>query len=234
MRLSREKILNPARLESLLAQNQNPLIKAILARDTGYLFPAYEKVESLWAAQFKRIKKIHLVLLSEAPLFGDRECYLYNPLAPVTRFFSYKDYVAIAPRKDFPHFSTVLERKTFLLRGLSSLGILILDIFPFPLNRCTARSYASFTNEEFQELFRQTSPYHFKPKVLRLLRKATPRTIFAFRYERLRNSVGALVKDELGHAGVPLGRIWTETISGKYGVLLGDRLKKAYSAAAKV
>jgi len=93
------------------------------------------------------------------------------------------------------------DRKRALLDALRQLGVLILDLFPFSLNKETALSYSKLTAAERTELFQATASYHFCRKMKSVLEKTTPRTLFVFGYCCVRDACAALVRSEMARLG---------------------------------
>lgn len=216
--------------EALLASSQSLLVRSILEKDGDYLLRAYEHVEELWHAQFRDIERVNLVLLSEAPLFGQKRSYIYNPEAGVTSFFNYKDYSKAFDGYGPPLLATgpVKARKTGFLKGLRELGVLIVDLFPFALNKATRLNYSTLRTSEHTELFEATCPAFFRLKLESILRKATPQTLFAFRYERLRRACEKPVRTEFGHFQISPTRIVSESISAPRGIIRHEPLRAVY------
>ena len=62
-----------------------------LNKDLDYLINAYHEIHSLWIENLKRIDEVKLVVLGEAPLWGAKKSYIYNPDTKNTQFFHRKD-----------------------------------------------------------------------------------------------------------------------------------------------
>jgi len=62
--------------------------------DEIYLKNAFEVTEKLWDEQFNKIDKLKIIMISESPLFGDIQRYIYNPNTPTSVFFHFKDLEA--------------------------------------------------------------------------------------------------------------------------------------------
>lgn len=218
---------------SALSRNSSPvLVRVLNEKDLGYLSKAYDAVEGYWQDQFRQFRPqtIRLVLLSEAPLFGDRETYIYNPNVGVTSFFNYKNYAEVfgSYGPPLPSSGSAKDRKQALLAALRQLGVLILDLFPFSLNKETALNYSKLTAAERTELFLATASYHFSRKMKYVLEKTTPRTLFVFRYCRVRDACVALVRSEMARLGINPDRVVLSSVSGRRGVLLPERLRGLY------
>ncbi len=101
--------------------------------DLKYLGMAYRFTEERWLAQLQNtVPKV--VMLSEAPLFGENKNYFYNPDTAPSSFFWFDDAKAVAGN-DFAHgkkFECARERKQFLIKAVTCNGLLILDLFLTP------------------------------------------------------------------------------------------------------
>ena len=216
-----------------LAGSSSPLLTRIIERDGDYLFDAYEKIERYWRDEFNAFHNVFLVLLSEAPRFGEQQTYFYNQNAGATAFFNYKDYTEAfgSYGTTLPAAGGIAVRKRALLDALQARGVLILDIFPFALNDCTSVSYGKLIPAERTELFRATAPHYFRPKMSLALKKATPRTLFAFRYTRVHDACKDLVRSEMTRFGIESSRVLSESVSGFRGGISHDRLHKVYKMA---
>ncbi len=57
-------------------QEQN--IIEYFKEDESYLKNAFEITEKLWEEQFNKIDKLKIIMISEFPLFGNIQRYIYN------------------------------------------------------------------------------------------------------------------------------------------------------------
>ena len=108
----------------------------LLAVDYDYLWSAYLAIEQYWYSEFERLDNIKVILLSEAPLYGDKKSYFYNPEVGATAFFGYAHFRTIFGEKNLLAFSSgeaVRSKKLKLFDAMRREGILILDLFPFAL-----------------------------------------------------------------------------------------------------
>jgi len=69
-------------------------------KDEIYLHNAFKFTEVLWEKQFNKISDIKIVMFSEAPLFGKKQTYLYNPDSKPTAFFYFQDLKAFPTYKN--------------------------------------------------------------------------------------------------------------------------------------
>jgi hypothetical protein len=222
--------------DALMSSSHGLLLDLILEKDNDYLFDAYDKIERYWLEQFRDFHHVHLVLLSEAPLFGESQSYFYNPKAGATMFFNYNGYnIAFESYGSrLPSTGNILVRKPLLLNALRELGVLVLDIFPFALNDSMSINYGILTDRGRTELFQSTAPYYFRRKMSLVLQKATPRTLFVFRYERVRLACGKLVQTEMAGFKIDSFRLASESVGGRGGVIRRDCLRAMYEMATAI
>jgi hypothetical protein len=220
--------------DAVLSGSQSPLVRSILEKDGEYLLPAFDKIEHLWFDQFSHFKRIRLVLLSEAPLYGEEQSYIYNPKVGETPFFYFNDYTRAfgAYGPPLPDTGPDSVRKVALLNALRQIGVLVLDLFPFALNKTTSACYK--TRSVRTELFKATCPHFFYPKLSLVISKATPHTLFAFRYERVREACGELVRTELVRLKINPTCLVPEHISARNGIIRHDQLRMVYERSLPV
>lgn len=224
------------KLEQALSETYDTLhLDNHLAQDVSYLKRAYFKTERLWAKNFSRIKSVNVVMLSEAPLFGSKETYFYNPDAGLTSFFQLNDAKAILG-DDFADqlmYDDDRVKKAYLLQELAGSGFVVLDLFPFALNESdTGLTYRNLPAKAYQALFQSISDIYFKPKLEEILRKGSP--IFLFRYGRLQKLLNKLVREQL-QSTVMRDKIPDRIIPSIHGrtfSLSQDKLRFVYSRLA--
>jgi len=130
-------------------------------RDYKYLEGAYSEIESLWKEQLERIVFVRFVMLAEAPLWGKAQKYFYNEETPQSQFFYYSDLKRLVNRE--------IRSKKDMIDCFGRLGIIVVDILPFPLAPDeTALSYGKrngsrskrISSDNYKKLIEKTFPYH--------------------------------------------------------------------------
>jgi len=166
-------------------QEQN--ILEYFIEDEKYLKNAFEVTETLWMKQYEKIANLKIVMISEAPLFGKEQTYIYNPNTPTTVFFHFKDLEAFfAQKESLEKPKTVEEQKNILYDIFSKNGFLTLDIFPFALNpKHTKLHYRNISKKLYQKLLQTTTREYLIPKLELCLKKSDKDTHFVYRYKRL-------------------------------------------------
>ena len=174
------------------------------ARELKYYKYSLQQTEKVWTETFKKMKDIRFVLLGEAPLFGEKESYFYNPASGATSFFTYKDAEVICGEITGRNRLSqgLREKKLNLISGLCDAGFLILDVYPFcftpPL---TAISYRQIEKKNhLQWLFQKTFSSWLEPK-LSLIHSINPSAQFGFRYKNTYEHIGQAFDVELHRLG---------------------------------
>ncbi len=177
----------------------DPRLTARFQSDSEYLQRAFECTERLWLKQFDRMSDVKVVMLSEAPLFGSKKAYIYNPASPSTAFFHFNDLRAIMRTNSIPvSFDSVVSQKSFFLDCLVKHSFLILDIFPFALNReNTAINFQKMSSSIYNRLLFESSPFYLNVKLEMIQRKSQSIPRFVYRYKRLFNKTNRFVEERL-------------------------------------
>jgi hypothetical protein len=186
-------------------------------QECDYLKNAFVATERMWAQNFAGVTTVRIVLLSEAPQFGTGERYFYNSDTKYSSFFYYQDAEAALGRK----FGKNRTGKRFVLADLARAGFIILDVFPFALNKDDTPSIR-FDRQSlrYRELFQRTAPLYFNKKCDLILESSKP--LFLIRYGGMQNSLGDLVDAELAKRGVDP----TYSVGGTNMTLDRDKLKQ--------
>jgi hypothetical protein len=169
--------------------------------DLKYLSEAYQFTEKLWLAQLQSaVPKV--VMLSEAPLFGESKNYFYKPDTAPSSFFWFDDAKAVAGN-DFANgkkFECAGERKQFLIKAVTSNGFLILDLFPYAFNaNDTVLNYRNARKELYLRIFRDSIGDHLCKKLDLINEKCNHSNppLFLFRYKRLKDRLEYDIKGVL-------------------------------------
>ena len=155
--------------------------------DSEYLSEAFEFTEQLWNKQFAHISDIKVVMFSEAPLFGEKKAYIYNPDTKPSSFFYFNDLIPIVGHSNFQsNFKTPESKKTFLIHTMAENGFLILDVFPFALNpQSTMLNYQSMNSTLYDRLLRECSQFYLQPKLELIKKHSSEISVFIYRYQKL-------------------------------------------------
>jgi hypothetical protein len=166
--------------------------------DSKYLMEAFEFTEILWEKQFDRIDDLKVVMLSEAPLFGERKTYIYNPATNPTAFFYYQDLNAFPTFNNDLNPKRVEEKKEIMFEQFAKNGFLVLNIFPFALNpKDTSINYQRMGKKLYKELLDVTTESYLLPKLAQSFKKAKGTIKFIYRYKRLFEKTGFHVNNVL-------------------------------------
>jgi hypothetical protein len=187
----REEMINIQwqQISSLLKevyQEQN--IIEYFEEDESYLKNAFEVTEKLWEEQFNKIDKLKIIMISESPLFGDIQRYIYNPNTPTSVFFHFKDLEAflLDDRQTIKKPKTTQEQKNMMFEYFCKNGFITLDIFPFALNpNHTKIHYRKMSKKLYHQLLKITTETYLMPKLKLCLKKSNEHTHYVYRYKRL-------------------------------------------------
>jgi hypothetical protein len=115
--------------------------------ERDYLINAYNGIEQIWNENFHNINQINHIVISEAPLWGENQSYIYNLHSPFTQFFYENDlYYGLNKELINNRFETIIEKKQRFIKCMMDHGIIILDVSPYALNKSTALNYAKTEN----------------------------------------------------------------------------------------
>lgn len=170
----------------------------VTVEECQYLKSAFVATEQMWAENFDKVATVRFVLLSEAPLFGSNRRYFYNPATPFGAFFHFRDAEAILGHG----FAKGRTGKEFLLAELARAGFMVLDLFPFALNKDDTPSvtYRIMSVSRYRQLFQRTASLYFDKRRDVILQRGRP--LFMFRYEATRRALGDLVNAELAKRNI--------------------------------
>jgi len=204
-------------------QEQN-IIK-YFEKDESYLKNAFERTEILWAEQFNKIDKLKVIMISESPLFGDTQKYIYNMNTPPSSFFYFQDIKVFPNCENIMQPIIIREQKKIMLNEFKKNGFLILDIFPFALNqKDTIINYRQMNISLYRQLLKITTESYLIPKLKLCLEKSNEYTHFIYRYKRLFNQTENHFEKVLNQIASKEYKI--DTINGTNMSLDRDKLKR--------
>ena len=194
-------------------------------KDESYLKNAFEITEALWTEQFNKIDKLKVIMISESPLFGDIQKYIYNINTPPSSFFYFQDIKAFPNCENIIQPTTVQEQKKIIINEFQKNEFLILDIFPFALNsKDTIINYRQMNIALYRQLLKITTESYLIPKLKLCLAKSDQHTHFIYRYQRLFNRTENHFEKVLNQISSKEYKI--DTINGTNMSLDRDKLKK--------
>lgn len=171
-------------------------------KDNVYLENAFNEIKNIWFQNFNKIDKINYLLIAESPLWGRNKKYIYNPDTNNSQFFYRSDLEQI--------FDFKIKDKRDFIKICNEIGLLVVDISPFPLNTKDTRiNYARNENgstkiskNKYKELVRLTLPSFFDKKIKLVGQKKHPEIKVFFRYTRVQNAFQDLISDSLIENGL--------------------------------
>ncbi|MBC8456267.1 hypothetical protein H8D59_03365 [bacterium] len=166
-------------------------------KDNKYLESAFKKINDIWIANFNKIEKVKYLMIAEAPLWGKSEKYIYNPDSNNTQFFYRSDLEETLKTK--------IGNKKEFIQTCNKIGLLIIDISPFPLNtNDTKINYGKnkngskkLTKTEYRDLVGETIPSFFEQKIKLIKEKKSNDLKIFFRYARVKNTFQDLIETVL-------------------------------------
>lgn len=179
--------------------DNNIILKAFYARnglltqfdkDSAYLEEAFNGINTIWLDNLSQIKTVNYLMIAEAPLWGKEKKYIYNPDINNSQFFFRSDLGDILnrPIADKPEF----------IRICNEIGLLVIDISPFPLNpKITSINYRDITTTQYKQLVNLTIPTYFEEKVKIIGAKKSENIKTFFRYARVKNTFQDMISKVL-------------------------------------
>jgi hypothetical protein len=168
-----------------------------LNNDRSYLINAHCDIERIWQENFMNIEQVKYLLLSEAPLWGVNNSFIYHYSTSFTQFF-YENDLLFALNRDLIHDSqeSISVKKERFINTLNDLGIVIIDVSPYALNSTTAINYSrndvdtlKLNPEEYRNLLSLSFEYYLSEKLRVVKEKINPNIALniIYRYSRLYN-----------------------------------------------
>ncbi|MDD3793442.1 MAG: hypothetical protein PHI37_01400 [Candidatus Gracilibacteria bacterium] len=163
-----------------------------------YLEDAFNCIEKLWWRNFDKIKKpIKYIMISEAPLYGEKFQYFYNTKTIFKSFFRFTDIVDVFDKKEKKG-DNIIKDKEFVIETLNENGFVILDLFPFAFNKNDTGeiNYNKISKINIKKLFELSYEIVLKEKLETILENGN-KPIFFFRYKRLKDKLGLELLEKL-------------------------------------
>lgn len=160
--------------------------------DWRYLENSMNKISKLWFKNLHNIKKVNLIILAEAPMWGENKKYFYNPKTIHTQFFYKSDFEYIINRD--------ITNKSDLILELNKKGIIIVDFSPFPFNpnntklsykRDSKNQCIKITKNDYIDILEKTFSNHLKPKINKIKLKSNNLHSIPiyYRYDRIKKNL---------------------------------------------
>lgn len=116
-----------------------------LKNDLVYLQSSFDEIKTLWLRNLDKIEKVNYIMIAEAPLWGGKKKYIYNPSTSLSQFFFKSDLEEVL--------RIAIEDKTDFIKICNSIGLLIIDISPYPLNEKDTRiNYRSIGKSNYKKI----------------------------------------------------------------------------------
>ena len=166
-------------------------------KDIVYLENAFNAINKMWIDNLNQMKRVNYLMIAEAPLWGSDKKYIYNPNTKNSQFFYRNDLGDIL--------NIQIHDKREFIKVCNEIGLLFVDISPFPLNskdtkfnyRKNENGSKKLSNKLYKQLVMLTIPTYFEWKIRALAGlKAENLTTF-FRYARVKYSFGDIISKVL-------------------------------------
>ncbi len=180
--------MNNSNLQNLFEKS---LIGILEYSQIADLVSEYLVIEKMWSKFFDSMENINLVIVAEAPLSSDQ--YILNKDSNNSSFL-YKSTLEKCMGAYKNNFDKTDISKIDLMRDL---GIIILEAYPFSLNRNKHKKhFRNLKPEQLKKLLNESRSWHLDMKLENIKPKTTPETVFAFRYDCNKDVIG-LIDDDL-------------------------------------
>ena len=173
-------------------------------KDSEYLEKAFHKITKMWLSNLDQIHEVKYLMIAEAPLWGAKESYIYNPGTPNTQFFYKNDLESVLDN------IAICDKRSFITK-CNEIGLLVVDISPFALNaintiinynRKSQNNPYGITKSEYNQLIKETLPFFFESKIQVIVPKISVNIKVFFRYARVKKALQSIVSDTLINNGL--------------------------------
>jgi hypothetical protein len=155
-------------------------------KDCFYLEDAFNEILQLWLDNYKQVEQVKYLMIAEAPLWGIKKKYIYNPEVNNSQFFHRNDLGAILN-------TYIPDKKTFI-NSCNEIGLIVIDISPFPLNADdTSINYRSLSKSQYKQLVQLTIPHFFAQKIKYIKAKQFDNIKTFFRYARVKENFQEII-----------------------------------------
>lgn len=190
--------------------------------DLLYLQNSFEEINSLWLKNLNSIDTINYVMIAEAPLWGKEKKYIYNPATKLSQFFYKSDLECVL--------RIYIDDKKEFLKICNSIGLLIIDISPFALNKKdTKLNYQRLGNKNYKKLVQATLPLYFDKKIDIIKPRLSEDVKIFFRYKRVKENFENIIGETLLDKKIISSLEEIEDISQKGGGINKSKLKEIIS-----
>ena len=164
-------------LTSLYGKNSEKL-----DRDFNYLWDAFQHTEELWWENIREIGQVKYILIAEAPLYGEKRSYIYNPDFGRTPFLEFTHINFLSQKLGL---KGIVSNKKDMLQNMREMGLVVLDLFPFAFNNDTTYQFGRLSEKLRTSLAHSCSSWFLQPKLREILNNCKEAPTFGVRYKRL-------------------------------------------------
>lgn len=172
-------------------------LSGAFSKDNIYLENAFHEINKIWLENFNQIKTVNYLMIAEAPLWGSIKKYIYNPKTNNSQFFYRSDLGDILNRH-------IADKREFI-KICNEIGLLVVDISPFPLNSIDTKiNYSKnengskkLTDSQYQQIVKLTIPSFFELKIRAVTEKKSTSIKTFFRYARVKSNFEDIISEVL-------------------------------------
>ena len=167
----------------------------VFEEDEKYLSKSFNDIESIWTKNYNSIDKIKFVMISEAPLWGEKRKFIYNPEINNSQYFYRSDLEYVLNQR--------ITNKVDFINKLRQIGLIIIDISPFAFNKTdTEINYREISKSDYRRLLKETLPIYFSKKLELIKNKKNDSVQFFYRYSRVRKAFNKLISEIIIEKGL--------------------------------
>jgi hypothetical protein len=149
------------------------------------LYKDYQLIERAWFSNFeKNLDTVKLILISESPQSFDDYIYNKDNDDKDTSFLRINELKKCLKRsnEEFLEFENIGKIKL-----MGKLGIVVLDIFPFPFHRTDKFNYQNKDPKLLRGLHFKSRSWYLSEKIDKINTKISSNVVYAYRYKRNRD-----------------------------------------------
>lgn len=159
-------------------------------KDLIYIQTSFDEIANLWLENLDKIEKVNYIMIAEAPLWGCKKNYIYNPNTRFSQFLFKSDLEEILKIE-------IVDKKTFI-KICNAIGLLIIDISPYAFNANDTRfNYRTLGKSNYKKLVEASLPFYFDKKIKMIRSKLSADVKVFFRYKRVKQNFENIIRKSL-------------------------------------
>ncbi len=167
--------------------------------ELAYLRQSYLEIERIWEKQRRALSQIDYIILGEAPLYGANKRYIYSETGTPSSFLWPSDFPAYDKSQHG-------AGKTALWALLAENNMIVVDLFPYALNKNDTKSltYRDVHRKGYLSFYRQVFRNFTAPKIDDI-RSENPGVSILVRYKRILENISPILQEMGFDEGVDVG-----------------------------